>query len=52
MKTPLKLTPKIEIGIYVILYCFALLLLMIDVFLLERKTGWINKLNLFNEKKA
>ena len=31
---------------------FAFLLLMIDVFLLERKTGWINKLNLFNEKKA
>ncbi len=30
---------------------FAFLLLMIDVFLLERKTGWINKLNLFNEKK-
>jgi Ca-activated chloride channel family protein len=31
---------------------FAFLFLMIDVFLLERKTGWINKLNLFNEKKA
>ncbi|SCY56404.1 VWA domain-containing protein [Flavobacterium caeni] len=30
---------------------FAFLLLLIDVFLLERKTGWISKLNLFNEKE-
>jgi Ca-activated chloride channel family protein len=29
----------------------ALLLLFLDVFLLERKTVWIQKLNLFNEKK-
>jgi len=29
----------------------ALLLLFIDVFLLERKTIWLEKLNLFNEKK-
>ena len=28
-----------------------LLLLIIDVFLLEKKTKWIQKLNLFNEKK-
>jgi Ca-activated chloride channel family protein len=28
-----------------------LLLLLIDVFLLEKKTKWIQKLNLFNEKK-
>lgn len=30
----------------------ALFLLLIDVFVLERKTRWIQKLNLFNEKKA
>jgi Ca-activated chloride channel family protein len=30
----------------------ALLLLLLDVFLLERKTKWINKLNLFNQQKA
>ncbi|MFD0863292.1 VWA domain-containing protein [Sungkyunkwania multivorans] len=29
-----------------------LLLLFLDVFLLERKTAWIKKLNLFNEKEA
>ena len=28
-----------------------LLLLLVDVFLLEKKTNWIQKLNLFNEKK-
>jgi Ca-activated chloride channel family protein len=28
----------------------AILLLLLDVFMLERKTGWIRKLNLFNEK--
>ena len=28
----------------------ALFLLLVDVFLLERKTAWVNKLNLFNEK--
>lgn len=27
-------------------------LLLLDVFLLERKTKWVQKLNLFNEKKA
>ena len=26
------------------------LLLLVDVFLLERKTSWVKKLNLFNEK--
>ncbi|MEC8883040.1 MAG: VWA domain-containing protein [Bacteroidota bacterium] len=30
----------------------ALFLLIIDVFLLERKTAWVRKLNLFNENKA
>ena len=30
----------------------ALLLLLLDVFLLERKTKWINNLNLFNQKKT
>src|SRR5690606_23512915 len=29
----------------------ALFLLVFDVFLLERKTAWLEKLNLFNEKK-
>jgi len=29
----------------------ALLLLFLDIFLLERKTHWVDKLNLFNEKK-
>lgn len=29
----------------------ALFLLILDVFLLERKTAWIQKLNLFNERK-
>lgn len=29
----------------------ALFLLVLDVFLLERKTAWLEKLNLFNEKK-
>jgi len=29
----------------------AILLLLLDVFLLERKTGWIRKLNLFKEKR-
>jgi Ca-activated chloride channel family protein len=28
---------------------FAIVLLIIDLFLLERKTGWLKKLNLFNE---
>ena len=30
---------------------FAFALLFLDVFLLERKTKWVQKLNLFNEKK-
>ncbi len=30
---------------------FAFVLLFLDVFLLERKTKWVEKLNLFNEKK-
>jgi Ca-activated chloride channel family protein len=30
----------------------AFALLFIDIFLLERKTGWISKLNLFNEKES
>ncbi len=30
----------------------AILLLFLDVFLLERKTKWIKKLNLFNERKT
>jgi Ca-activated chloride channel family protein len=30
----------------------ALFLLLFDVFLLDRKTKWINRLNLFNEKRA
>ncbi len=29
-----------------------LLLLIIDVLLLEKKTTWIQKLNLFNQKKT
>ncbi len=29
----------------------AVLLLLLDVFMLERKTGWISRLNLFNEKR-
>jgi Ca-activated chloride channel family protein len=29
----------------------ALLLLLADIFLLEKKTNWVQKLNLFNEKK-
>lgn len=29
-----------------------ILLLLLDVFLLERKTAWLQKLNLFNEKSA
>ena len=29
----------------------ALVLLLLDVFLLERKTAWVKKLNLFNEKE-
>jgi len=28
---------------------FAILLLFLDIFLLERKTAWLKKLNLFNE---
>ena len=31
---------------------FGLLLLLIDILLLEKKTKWIQKLNLFNEKKG
>ena len=30
---------------------FAFVLLFLDIFLLERKTNWIKKLNLFNEKE-
>ena len=30
---------------------FAFVFLFLDIFLLERKTSWVNKLNLFNEKK-
>ena len=30
---------------------FAFMLLFADVFLLERKTKWVNRLNLFNEKE-
>ncbi|RDI56882.1 VWA domain-containing protein [Flavobacterium glaciei] len=30
---------------------FAFVFLFLDVFLLERKTSWVNKLNLFNENK-
>lgn len=30
---------------------FAFMLLFLDVFLLDRKTAWLQKLNLFNEKK-
>ena len=29
----------------------ALLLLFLDIFVLERKTAWLKKLDLFNEKK-
>lgn len=29
--------------------CLAILLLILDVFILERKTAWLQKLNLFNE---
>ncbi|OEY72158.1 VWA domain-containing protein [Salegentibacter salarius] len=29
----------------------AILLLLLDIFMLERKTGWIRRLNLFNEKR-
>lgn len=31
---------------------FAFLMFLIDIFLLERKTSWINQLNLFNEKES
>lgn len=31
---------------------FAFVVLFLDIFLLERKTSWINKLNLFNEKES
>lgn len=31
---------------------FAFALLLLDIFLLERKTKWISKLNLFNEKES
>ena len=30
---------------------FGLLFLFLDVFLLDKKTGWIQRLNLFNQKK-
>ena len=30
---------------------FAFVLLFVDIFLLERKTKWVQKVNLFNEKK-
>jgi Ca-activated chloride channel homolog len=29
----------------------AFLLLLLDIFLLERKTNWVKQLDLFNEKK-
>ena len=29
-----------------------LLLLVVDVFLLEKKTKWVKKMNLFNEEKS
>lgn len=31
---------------------FAILLLLADAFLLERKTAWVKRLNLFNERKS
>jgi len=31
---------------------FGILLLLLDVFLLERKTSWVKKLNLFNERRS
>ena len=31
---------------------FGILLLLLDVFLLERKTSWVSKLNLFNERRS
>jgi Ca-activated chloride channel family protein len=31
---------------------FGILLLFLDVFLLERKTSWVKKLNLFNERRS
>ena len=31
--------------------CFGFFLLLLDVFLLERKTKWVRKMNLFNEKE-
>lgn len=31
---------------------FALLLFLADIFLLERKTAWVKKLNLFNERRS
>ncbi len=31
---------------------FALFLLLLDIFFLERKTAWLRKLNLFNEKNS
>jgi len=33
------------------IFCIFIFLLLIDVFLLERKTKWVKKLNLFNEKE-
>jgi Ca-activated chloride channel family protein len=30
---------------------FGFLLLLADIFLLEKKTNWVQRLNLFNEKK-
>ena len=30
---------------------FGILFIVLDVFLLERKTAWVTQLNLFNEKK-
>ena len=30
---------------------FGMLLLFVDIFLLEKKTGWVKKMNLFNEEK-
>lgn len=31
---------------------FAILLLLADIFLLERKTAWVKRLNLFNERRS
>ena len=41
-------------GFFVLFLVFlgiAFALLLLDVFLLERRTAWLTKLNLFNEKE-